>query len=294
MPGMNMDPMMMQNMFMNGGFGAGMGMNGMNGMNMGGMGMGGFDGGVGGGFNNGWNGQQSWNVGPDNFNHPNAAGMGPGDYGANNSGYAPHAAGYNQGNYGRGNHYNDYQNNSFGYRGRGRGRGYGRGGYGYGSHEASQQYPQQYGAGNHSNGPISETGSIPTGPKADATPDGNVDEFGREIRHTSEAKETPAESSEIPKEESTPALGVAVNGDEIEANVVQPPTDIQAEAVDPTSPKPIQTLDEVEAPYAQTGHHNGYHNNQFPSRGGFFGARGGSFGAMQPPNRTKGHAPRTP
>lgn len=52
MPGMSMDPMAMQQMFMNGGFGAGMGMNGMN---MG-MGMGGFDGGV--GFNNGWNGQQ--------------------------------------------------------------------------------------------------------------------------------------------------------------------------------------------------------------------------------------------
>jgi len=70
-------------------------------MNMG-MGMAGFDGGAGTGFNNGWNGQQSWNVGQDNFNHPNAAGMGHGDYGSNNSGYTPQSAGYNQGNYGRG------------------------------------------------------------------------------------------------------------------------------------------------------------------------------------------------
>ena len=48
---MGMDPMAMQTMMMNGGFGAGMGMNGM------GMGMAGFDGGVGAGFNNGWNTQ---------------------------------------------------------------------------------------------------------------------------------------------------------------------------------------------------------------------------------------------
>src|SRR6187402_301051 len=98
MPGMNMDPMTMQSMFMNGGFGGGMNM---------GMGIG-FDGGVGTGFNNGWNGQQTWNVG-DNFNHPNASSMGHGDYGANNSSYASHAAAYNQGNYGRPNQYNDYQ-----------------------------------------------------------------------------------------------------------------------------------------------------------------------------------------
>jgi hypothetical protein len=184
MPGMSMDPMMMQNMFMNGGFGGG-----MNGMNMG-MGMGGFDGGVGTGFNDGWNGQQSWNVGPDNFNHPNAASMGHGDYGANNSGYASHSAGYNQGNYGRPNQYNDYQN-SYGYRGRGRGGrgGYGRGGgYGHGANgpnEAfSQQYPQ-HGSGQQSNS------NIPTGPKADVAPEasGNVDEFGREIRQRSATKE---------------------------------------------------------------------------------------------------------
>lgn len=281
---MSMDPMMMQNMqnmFMNGGFGAHMGVNGM----LGGMGMGGFDGGgVGGGFNNGWNGQQSWNVAPDNFNHPNAAGMGPGDYGASNSGYAPHAAGYNQGNYGRGNQYNDYQNNNFSYRGRGRGRGgYGRGAYGYGSHEAhSQQYPQQFGAGNQNHGPISETGSIPTGPRVGATPVGNVDEFGREIRQTSEAKETPTESTEISKDDPTPAVGSAVNGDGVEDNVPKQPTEFQVEAEASTAPKPIQTLGEIQDSFAQTGHHGGY-SNQYPAHGGFQQKRGGNFAAMQPP-----------
>ncbi len=64
-------------------------MNGLNGMNM--MGMGGF----GGESNNNWNnGQQSWNVGQDNFNHPNASGMSNGgDYGSFNSGFQ---TGYNQ------------------------------------------------------------------------------------------------------------------------------------------------------------------------------------------------------
>src|ERR1700710_385221 len=140
MPGMGMDPMAMQNMFMNGGFGAGMnGMNGMDGMNMSmGTGMGGFDGGVGAGFNNEWNGQQSWNVAPDNFNHPNAAGMGTGDYGSNNSGYNSHASRYNQGNYGHGNQYHEY--GGYGYQSRGRGRG--RGGYGRGGF--SHQFPQQF------------------------------------------------------------------------------------------------------------------------------------------------------
>src|SRR5271170_4386752 len=100
MPGMTMDPMAMQ-MYVNGGLGS----QGI-GMNMG-MGMAGYDGGVGAGFNNGWNGQQTWNIGQDNFNHPNAAGMGHGDYSSNNSGF-PNTAGYNQGNYGRTDQYNDF------------------------------------------------------------------------------------------------------------------------------------------------------------------------------------------
>ena len=274
-----MDPMMMQNMFMNGGFGAGMGINNMNGMSTG-MGMGGFEGGIGGGFNNGYwgDGQQSWNVGPDNF-YPNSAGMGSGEYGANNSGYASHAAGYNQGNYGRGNHYNDYQNNSFGYRGRGRGRGgYNRGGYGYGSHETSQQHPPQFGSGGQPNGPFSETGSIPTGPKAESVPAGNVDEFGRELRQTSEAKEEPAES-EMPKDGNTAALGPAVKGDDTVASTDQSLAQVGTESGDTTFPQPIQTLDEVEAPYAQTGNYNGYHNNQHAGRGGFYNG----LGSMHPP-----------
>ncbi|KAL1868660.1 hypothetical protein VTK73DRAFT_3576 [Phialemonium thermophilum] len=120
LPGMGMDPMTMQSMYMNGGFGSqGMGMNGMN-MN---VGMGGF----GGGPNNNWNGQQSWNVGQDNFNHPNASGMGTGDYSSFNSGFQ---TGFNQGNYGHPVQFNDYRRSQLGFRGRGRGRGFG--GYGCG------------------------------------------------------------------------------------------------------------------------------------------------------------------
>ncbi|KXJ97507.1 hypothetical protein Micbo1qcDRAFT_230148 [Microdochium bolleyi] len=123
---MNMNPMMMQNMFMNGGFGAqGMGMNGMN-MN---MGMNGFNGG-----GNDWNGQQSWNVGQDNFN-PNAPGMGNGDFGNLNTG--------NYAGYGHHNQYNDYNRGGFGFRGRGRGRGRGfYGGYGRGYYNGYNN-PQQ-------------------------------------------------------------------------------------------------------------------------------------------------------
>ncbi|KAG0647642.1 hypothetical protein D0Z07_6880 [Hyphodiscus hymeniophilus] len=280
MPGMNMDHMMMQNMFMNGGFGTGMGVNNMNSMSMG-MGLGDFGGGVGGGFNNSWNGQQSWNVGQDNFKDPNAAGMGSGDYGANNSGYASQASGYNQGNYGHGNHHNEYQNNNFGYRGRGRGRGgYGRGSYGYGSHDFSQQYPQQFGAGNQYNGPISETGSVPTGPKVDPAPADNVDEFGREIRQTSEAKEAATES-EVPKDDNTVAQTGVANSDEALANTDQPSTDFVAESADEFVPRPIQTLDEFEAPYAQTSSYNGY-NNKYPGRGGFHNGSGSMHPPMKP------------
>jgi hypothetical protein len=276
---MSMDPMMMQNMFMSGGYGA----TGMNGMNMG-MGVGGsFDGGVG-GFNNGWNGQQSWNIGPDNFNHPNAAGMGNGDYGSNNSGYS-HPTGYNQGNYGRGNQYNDYQNqnNYGGYQSRGRGRGRGgfsRGGYnGYGSNEAySQQFPSQFGSGQGTNGPISETGSIPTGPKAAAASaePSNVDEFGREIRQPSEIQKASVEPTS--KDDQTPAPAAQDDGTEVKKAVS--PKD-SADKVEDSAPKPILTLDEVEAvSYPQNGMYNGA-----ASRGGFasgFSGRG-NFNSMQPP-----------
>ncbi|KAG4257185.1 hypothetical protein BFJ72_g13251 [Fusarium proliferatum] len=134
MPGMGMDPMTMQNMYMNGGF-QGMAMNGM----------GGFGGGFGQGSNNNWNGSQSWNFDQNNYNQ-NGPGMGTGDFGGFNSGFQ---TGYNQGNYGQ---FNDYRRNTFG-RGRGRGRGYyggyGRGGYQFGGnpnyHDQTQgqsQVPQ--------------------------------------------------------------------------------------------------------------------------------------------------------
>ncbi|OAQ98730.1 hypothetical protein LLEC1_04021, partial [Akanthomyces lecanii] len=114
MPGLNADPMM-QSMFMNGGF-QGMGMNGM--------------GGFGGGYDNNWNGSQSWNFDQNNFNQ-NAAGMNTGDYGNYNSGFQ---TGYNQGNYGQ---YNNYRQHN--YRGRGRGRGY-YGGYGRGGFQNGGNY----------------------------------------------------------------------------------------------------------------------------------------------------------
>lgn len=256
---MGMDPMAMQNMFLNGGFGAG-----MNGMNMSmGAGMGGFDGGVGAGFNNEWNGQQSWNVGPDNFNHPNAAGMGTGDYGSNNSGYNSHASRYNQGNYGHGNQYNDYSNYGYQSRGRGRGRGgYGRGGY-------AQHYPQQFGSGEGFNGPNNETGAIPTGPKAGAASGAasNVDEFGREIRQTSEVKNkasaeptSKGDTEVVPGQDHT---GTDINQDSTAQNAPS--------YTDDDAPRPIQTLDEAEG-YGQNGY-NGLYNpgmsRGFPGRGGY-------------------------
>jgi hypothetical protein len=265
-----MDPMTMQNMFMNGGFG----MSGMNGMNMSmGAGMGGFDG-VGAGFNNEWNGQQSWNVGPDNFNHPNAASMGTGDYGSNNSGYNPHASRYNQGNYGHGSQYNDY--GSYGHQSRGRGRdggGYGRGANG--SNEAfSQQFPQQFGSREGVNGHNRETGQIPTGPKADAA-QGNVDEFGREIRPASEA------SDKASGEPTTKDGTEATPGQDQEGTGVDQDNSIKDTTgqIDGHAPRPIQTLDEAE----------GFGMDGFPgynpglSRGGFgpgFAGRGG-FNPMQ-------------
>ncbi|KAG9237151.1 hypothetical protein BJ875DRAFT_533101 [Amylocarpus encephaloides] len=290
MPSMNMDPMTMQNMFMNGGFGAaGMGMGGM----PMGMGMGGFDGGMGTGFNNGWNGQQSWSN--DNSFNPNAAGMGPGDYGANNFGNASHANGYNQGNgYGRGNHYNDYQNNfGSGYRGRGRGRGgYGRGGYGHGSNEAfSQQLPQQFGSGHQAIGASSDAGAVPTGPKADSNSGGPAtDEFGREIRQTSEEQEDTKEKTanegdqaEHPDGEKSFDNGASV-GAEDQADFNRGEAQITG---NDASTMAIQTFEEPEAAYQNSGpngYNNGY-NSGFSGRGGFghFHGGQGGFGAMQPP-----------
>jgi hypothetical protein len=181
MPGMPMDPMAMQNMYMSGGFGTqGMGMNGMN------MGMRGM---------NNWNNGQSWNVGPDNMNYPNASGMGTGDLGSFNSGFQ---TGYNQGNYGSG--FNNYRQSQYGFRGRGRGRGaYGqfgynnRGGYnqgtGYG-HSGYQEQPnymaQQQTQQPGVNGQSLDNGTGPTDDEVqngEAKPNGvTVDEFGRELR----------------------------------------------------------------------------------------------------------------
>lgn len=266
---MGMDPMAMQNMFMNGGFGAG-----MNGMNMSmGTGMGGFDGGVGTGFNNEWNGQQSWNVGPDNFNHPNAAGMGTGDYGSNNSGYNPHASRYNQGNYGHGNQYNDYS--GYGYQSRGRGRG--RGGYGRGGYAA--QFPQQFGSGGGFSGSNSETGPSPTGPKADVAPGAasNVDEFGREIRQTSEAKDTAAaEATSKDNDDATPAQ------DREGADVTQNNTSKDGPGrADDHIPKPIQTLDEAQG-FAANGYNGTYNQGMARGYGPGFSGRGGYNPTAQP------------
>ncbi|KAJ6444730.1 pre-mRNA-splicing factor 38B [Purpureocillium lavendulum] len=147
MSGMGMDPMTMQNMYMNGGF-QGMGMNGM----------GGFGGGFGQGSNDNWNGSQSWSFDQNNYNQ-SGPGMGTGDFGNFNAGFQ---TGYNSGNYG---HYNDQRRNNFG-RGRGRGRGfyggaggYGRGGYnqfggGMANHQDQQAYYSQQEHGNNPQGQI--------------------------------------------------------------------------------------------------------------------------------------------
>ncbi|THV47891.1 hypothetical protein BGAL_0282g00100 [Botrytis galanthina] len=300
MPGMNMDPMTMQNMMMNGGFGgAGMGMNGMN---MG-MGMGNFDGGVNSGFNNGWNSQQSWNVGPDNFNHPNAAGMGPGDYGANNSGFPQNAAGFNQGNYGRANQYNDHQNSYSQFQGRGRGRGRGgwqqnRGGYGHGYNDHSHNSQQLFGQGQQSSESYNENDPNSANSKEDdesgSAP--KVDEFGRELRQ------------ETPKNEAEGGAG-GINTQNAEFSAIKDDREHQVDPEDATqdvssgfgnddfTPQPIQSLEANEsaafAPMPMTG--DGFNamspvdpNMRFfgHPRGGFSqsrGGRGGSFSAMQPP-----------
>ncbi|KAI1490045.1 hypothetical protein F5X96DRAFT_638098 [Biscogniauxia mediterranea] len=163
-----MDPMVMQNMMMNGGFGAqGMGMNGMN-MN---MGMNGFSGG-----GNDWNGQQSWNVGQDNFN-PSAPGMGNGDFGNFNTGFRN----------GHHNQFNDYRRGNFGYRGRGRGRGF-YGGYargyhqGFNTHNAGWTEKMSQFSGGGSDGQA----AAPSINQATEVRSGKVDEFGRTIRTDSE------------------------------------------------------------------------------------------------------------
>jgi hypothetical protein len=164
MAGMGMDPMAMQNMYMNGGFGPQS------------MGMGGFGGNFGAGSNN-WNGQQSWGYGQDNYNSPNGV-MGSGDYGTYNSGFQQQ--GFNQGNYGH--QYNDYRRGPGGRGGRGRGRGnwsgYGRGGY--------QQFGQQLANGPNDNyqqgqqdGALGVAGNGAIG-QAQQQQQG-VDEFGRDI-----------------------------------------------------------------------------------------------------------------
>ncbi|KAG9241818.1 pre-mRNA-splicing factor 38B [Calycina marina] len=277
MPGMTMDPMAMQQMMIGTGFGgAGMGMNGMN---MG-MGMGGFDGGAGTGFNNGWNNQQSWNVGQDNYNHPNASGMGRGDYGPNNSGY-PQSSGYNQGNYGRGGHYNNYQNNGYQARG-GRGRGgYGRGSHGYGFHDTSaQHHSQQAIQGQHING-ASETSLPPTGPKAkDSSLDPNVDEFGREKRQVSESesKEVAYDKAHDTAKETLTTNEAAENGNGNVNSIDKGGADAASESVVNTGLKQIQIFDDAEGKFNSS--YNAYGQNY--SRNGYHG-RGASFSAIQPP-----------
>lgn len=134
---MAIDPMMMQSMYMNGGF-QGMGMNGM----------GSFGGGFGQGSNDIWNGSQSWSFDQNNYNQ-SGPGMGTGDFGNFNSGFQ---TGYNEGNYGP--QLNDFRRGIYG-RGRGRGRArgfygsYGRGGWhtggGAGAHHFDQGQRLQHG-----------------------------------------------------------------------------------------------------------------------------------------------------
>ncbi|KAI5926383.1 hypothetical protein F4810DRAFT_707467 [Camillea tinctor] len=205
-----MDPMVMQNMMMNGGFGAqGMGMNGMN-MN---MGMNGFNGG-----GNDWNGQQSWNVGQDNFN-PSAPGMGNGEFGNFNAGFR------------NGHHtqFNDYRRGNFGYRGRGRGRGF-YGGYARGYHQ---------GFNNHNAGWADKMSQFPGGSDGQAAApsivnqaaearSGKVDEFGRTIRTDSEPVLQATEQNGHSATEGSQDAAVIGEGDnlapETQGQVVKEPT----------------------------------------------------------------------
>ncbi|RYP50771.1 hypothetical protein DL768_003769 [Monosporascus sp. mg162] len=166
---MSMNPIMMQNMFMNGGFGA----QGMNSMSMN-MGMNGFNGG-----GNDWNGQQSWNVGQDNFN-PNAPGMGNGDFGNFNAGFR---------NFGHHNQFIDYRRGNYGYRGRGRGRnfygGFGRGGYHQqGFNNMNGNWAQQINefSGGNDGQPVSNDAEAANDKGTESRAGKEVDEFGRTIR----------------------------------------------------------------------------------------------------------------
>jgi len=168
MPNAGMDPMM-QNMYMNGGFGSqGMGMNGMN-MMGGGYGTTGSN----------WSGQQSWDIGQDNYNHPSA--VGNGDYGSYNSGF--HTGHNQQGNFGHQSSYGFQRGYGRGRGGRGRGYngGYGRGGYNnfgpQGSYQDRNFTPQHYG-----NGHIDQASNQPLPPSTvsgNNEEPGGVDEFGR-------------------------------------------------------------------------------------------------------------------
>ncbi|ROW14373.1 hypothetical protein VPNG_03893 [Cytospora leucostoma] len=178
MPGMGMDPSMMNMYQMNNGFGPGMDMSMMNG------GMAGFNGGAGSDGN--WNGPQSWNNGQNNYNHPNAAGMGNGDYGEFNSGYQ---TGYNQGTFGPNNQFNAYRGRGYyrggrGFRGRGAFGNYGRGGFGYGQQgnfQGQNYMNQQYGP--NAMDPQGQNGaqSLPNISSVEGG-DKDVDEFGRKLR----------------------------------------------------------------------------------------------------------------
>ncbi|CAJ2509945.1 Uu.00g058450.m01.CDS01 [Anthostomella pinea] len=206
-----MDPMAMQNMMMSGGFGAqGMGMNGMN-MNMN-MGMNGFNGG-----GSDWNGQQSWNVGQDNFN-PSAPGMGNGDFGNFN-------AGSRTGNFGHHNQFNDYRRGNYAYRGRGRGRGF-YGGYSRGNHQGYNGSNAGWGdktsqfAGTNDGQPTTSNDA-----QASEAMQVKVDEFGRTIRTDSEGHDV-AEGSQAP----TTAPGDNDLASEKTEQVVKDPVSQSAEA----------------------------------------------------------------
>ncbi|KAL1866195.1 hypothetical protein Daus18300_006859 [Diaporthe australafricana] len=179
MPGMGMDPSMMNMYQMSNGFGPGMDMSMMNGN------MGGFNGSMGADGN--WNGPQTWNNGQNNYNHPNASGMGNGDYGDFNSGYQ---TGYNQGNFGPHNQFNAYRGRGFyrggrGFRGRGNFNNFGRGGgFGYGQqgNYQGQNYMNQQDGSNMMDKDANGPQPLPNVSSGEGEGDKSVDEFGRTIR----------------------------------------------------------------------------------------------------------------
>lgn len=277
-----MDPSMMNMYQMNGGFGAqGMDMNMMN------TGMGGYGAGVGSAEN--WNGPQSWNNGQDNYNHPNASGMGNGDYGPVNSGY--HTS-YNQGNFGHQNQYNDYRGRGF--RGRGfRGRynpNYGRGGYGYGQngifqgqdYVPQQQYPSNT-PGQFANGPQSAMSASGEGAVTK-----QVDEFGRTLR----PETSHGEAGDADQAEGTTAVNE--NGEqeskpedasgETRPNGPEPDDKIGQQSTDGATQPIAVAGDSVHAPNGDTFSADPSVRSSGPYYGGNqIHQRGGSFGGMPPP-----------